>query len=201
MNLKNRIQRYLDIVFPEYNHIFKNWITPRSIATLKAFPLPIDVKDLTAQEVIEGWRNEGFKRAEGNTGINKANDLINQARYSVGSTVALEERRRELNRLIEEYEQSICRIQQINQEITTLLKNIPLLIEQMKSIKGLSVLYIAVILANAGLNLAESTSGKKKDQIVISKKGRRQLRKNLAVIGLVVNNPNLKTGTNITLRY
>lgn len=211
VNLKNRIQRCLDIVFPEYTHIFKEWTSPRSIATLKAFPLPEEVRNLTAQEVIEGWRNEGFKRAGGNTGINKANELIDEARRTVGSNVALEERKRELIRLVEEYERSISKIHQINQEITEHLQKIPLIVEQMKSIKGLSQLYIAVILANAGnlknykhgrqllsqagLNLAESTSGKKKGQIVISKRGRRQLRKYLylAVIGLVVNNPTFKS--------
>lgn len=173
--------------------------------------MPKEIRNLTAQEVIEGWRNEGFKRAGGNTGINKANELIDEARRSVGSAVALEERKRELIRLVEEYERSISRIQQINQEITEHLQKIPLIVEQMKSIKGLSQLYIAVILANAGdlrnykhgrqllsqagLNLAESTSGKKKGQIVISKRGRRQLRKYLylAVIGLVVNNPTFKS--------
>ena len=50
------------------------------------------------------------------------------------------------------------------------------------------------LMSLAGLNLAESTSGKKKGQIVISKRGRRQLRKYLylAVIGSVANNPAFK---------
>jgi len=211
VNLKNRIQRCLDIVFPEYTQIFKDWTCPRSIATLKAFPLPADVKNLTAQNVIEGWRKEGFKRAGGNTGKQKATDLINQARFSVGSTSALEERKKEISRLVEEYERSIAILNQIKQEMIILLQKIPMVVERMKSIKGLSPLYITVILANAGdlsqykhgkqflsqagLNLAESASGKKKGQIVISKRGRRQLRKYLylAVIGLVVNNPAFKS--------
>jgi transposase len=210
VNLKNRIQRCLDIVFPEYTRIFKDWTCPRSIATLKAFPLPSDLKKVSAEKVIEGWRREGFKRAGGNTGIQKAIELIDQASYSVGSTASLEERRRELTRLVKEYERSIGLMDQMNQEIEILLQTIPLVTEQMQSIKGLSPLFIAVILANAGdlsqykhgrqllsqagLNLAESTSGKKRGQIVISKRGRRQLRKYLylAVIGLVRNNSTFK---------
>jgi transposase len=211
VNLKNRIQRCLDIVFPEYTRIFKDWTCPRSIATLKSFPLPADVKNLTIHQVIEGWRGKGFKRAGGNTGFQKASELIDQARRSVGSTVTLRERRRELTRLVEEYERSISRINQMNEEMFALLQKIPLIMERMQSIKGLSPLFIAVILANAGdlskyehgrqllslagLNLAESMSGKKKGQIVISKRGRRQLRKYLylAMIGLVMNNPAFKS--------
>jgi transposase len=161
--------------------------------------------------VIEGWKKAGFQRAGGNTGIRKATELINQARQSIGNTDALEARKREISRLVEEYERTIARISQINQEMIILLKEIPLVVERMESIKGLSPLYIAVILANAGdlrqykhgrqflsqagLNLAESASGKKKGQIVISKRGRRQLRKYLylAVIGLVANNPAFKS--------
>lgn len=52
--------------------------------------------------------------------------------------------------MIEEYERSIARLNQINQEMITLLQKIPVVVERMKSIKGLSPLYIAVILANAG---------------------------------------------------
>jgi transposase len=211
VNLKNRLQRCLDITFPEYTRVYKEWTCPRSIATLKAFPLPTDINELTAQNVIEGWKKAGFQRAGGNTGIRKATDLINQSRQSVGNTDALEERKREISRLVEEYERTIARINQINQEMIIILQRIPLVVERMKSIKGLSPLYIAVILANAGdlsqykhgrqflsqagLNLAESTSGKKKGQIIISKRGRRQLRKYLylAVIGLVVNNPSFKS--------
>ena len=50
------------------------------------------------------------------------------------------------------------------------------------------------LLSLAGLNLAESNSGKKKGQIVISKRGRRQLRKYLylAVMGLTAHNPAFK---------
>jgi hypothetical protein len=150
VNLKNRLQRCLDITFPEYTRVYKEWTCPRSIATLKTFPLPTDINELTAQNVIEGWKKAGFQRAGGNTGIRKATDLINQARQSVGNTDALEERKREISRLVEEYERTIARINQINQEMIIILQRIPLVVERMKSIKGLSPLYIAVILANAG---------------------------------------------------
>lgn len=210
VKLKNRIHRCLDIVFPEYKSIFLDWTCPRSIATLKAFPLPLDIMALSVDQVIEGWRIEGFQRAGGNTGIHKAKELITMAKSSIGSTTSLKERKREIYRLIQEYEHTVELISQINEEITQLLKKIPYAIEYMQSIKGLSPLLIAAILANtgdlrkykdgrqilsqAGLNLVESTSGKKKGQIVLSKRGRRQLRKYLflAVIVLVKNNETFK---------
>jgi transposase len=77
----------------------------------------------------------------------------------------------------------------------------------MRSIKGMGPIFVAAILAGAGdlrqyahgrqllrkagLNLAESTSGKRKGQIVISKRGDSRLRKYLylATIQLIGINP------------
>jgi len=93
----------------------------------------------------------------------------------------------------------------VESEIQTLLGQVPP--KDLKPLKelGLGPFITAVILANtrslqkyehgrqvlamAGLDLCERTSGKCKGQIVLSKRGRRQLRKYLymAVIGLVAN--------------
>jgi transposase len=87
-----------------------------------------------------------------------------------------------------------------------LLGEIPL-VSQLRSVKGLGTIYIAAILSGAGdlkqyahgrqllrkagLNLAESMSGKRKGEIVISKRGDAKLRKYmyLATLTLVGTNP------------
>ena len=79
--------------------------------------------------------------------------------------------------------------------------------QQLRTIKGLGKIFTAAILAGtgdlrqyahgrqvmrkAGLNLAESSSGKRKGQIVLSKRGDSALRKYLylATVQLVWNNP------------
>ncbi|KRF43890.1 IS110 family transposase [Paenibacillus sp. Soil787] len=209
-NVSNRIVRWLDIHYPEFTTFFKEWDCPRGIATLKSFPLPSDLHSLTAEQVVDGWRKAGMQRAGGRLGLCKAVELMHLAHTTVGARETAEQARREIIRLLDEYERLTKRLEEMGQELSVLLQEIPQTMNLLSTIKGLSPLYIAVILANAGdlkryahgrqlmslagLNLAESTSGKKKGQIVISKRGRRQLRKYLylAVIGLVANNPAFK---------
>lgn len=208
-NIMNRLVRWMDIYFPEFRTVFKYWEQPRPMATLKEFPLPADIRERTAQEIVERWRAH-MKHAGGRTGLRKAEERIQSARCSVGDSHGAHEARQEVKRLIEDYERLTERLGEIEQQMATLLQDVPLAVEPLSSVKGLSLLYIAAILANAGdlrgyahgrqllslagLNLVESISGKKKGQIVISKRGRRQLRKYLylAVMSLIVHNPAFK---------
>jgi transposase len=205
VRMQNRIVRWLDIRFPEYASVFKDWTCPRSIATLKQFPSPLDLKGQSTAEVISGWRKY-MKRAGGSTGIQKAAELLSKAAQSVGEVVALNEAKQDLQRLLEEFERITGILHQIEQEIATLLGEIPFS-SQLRSIKGLGTIYIAAILAGAGdlkpyahgrqllrkagLNLAESMSGKRKGQIILSKRGDSTLRKYmyLATLTLVGTNP------------
>lgn len=215
-NIANRIIRWLDIHFPEFTRIFAEWHGTRALATLKEFPLPEDVRELTPQQVIEGWKKH-MKRSGGITGLGKAAELIHAARRSVGDSMASEEGRAEIGRLIAYYENLTETIQEFEEQVAALLNEIPEA-KLLSTIKGFSPTLIAVILANtgnlkqfdhghqvlslAGLNLAESTSGKRKGQIVISKCGRRQLRKYLylAMMLLVANNPTFKKWHNYNVQ-
>jgi transposase len=205
VRLQNRIIRWLDIRFPEYASVFKDWTCPRSIATLKVFPSPLDLKGQSTAEVITGWRTY-MQRAGGSTGIQKAAQLIAKASQSVGDTAALNEAKQDLQRLVEEYERIVSLLEQIELKIVALLGEIPIA-SQLRSIKGLGPIYTAAILSGAGdlkqyahgrqllrragLNLAESMSGKRKGEIVISKRGDAKLRKYmyLATLTLVGTNP------------
>ncbi|MGG3471623.1 transposase, partial [Neobacillus pocheonensis] len=191
VRLQNRIIRWLDIYFPEYASVFKDWTCPRSIATLKAFPSPTDLHGLSIESVITGWRAY-MQRAGGTTGRQKAAELLSKARYSVGETAALKEAKQDLQRLLDEFERITNILEQVERQLGTLLEGIPL-VSQLRSVKGLGTIYIAAILSGAGdlrqythgrqllrragLNLAESTSGKRKGEIVISKRGNAKLRK------------------------
>jgi transposase len=183
----------------------KDWTCPRSIATLKAFPLPSDLVGQSIEGVISGWRTY-MKRAGGTTGRQKAAELLAKARQSVGETAALREAKQDLKRLLDEFERISNILEQFERELGTVLEGIPL-VSQFRSIKGLSTIYIAAILSSAGdlrqyahgrqllrragLNLAESMSGKRKGEIVISKRGDAKLRKYmyLATLTLVGTNP------------
>ncbi|MDQ0887993.1 transposase [Paenibacillus sp. V4I9] len=205
VRLQNRIIRWIDIRFPEYFSVFKDWTCKRSLATLKEFPFPQDIESLSVSEVITAWRAH-MQRAGGSTGMQKAAQLISLAKRSVGDKTALNEANQDLHRLLQEFERIVEILNEIEKDIQKLLSEIPMA-DQLRSIKGLGSICTAAILSGAGdlrqyahgrqllrkagLNLAESTSGKRKGQIVLSKRGDATLRKYLylATIQLVGNNP------------
>lgn len=206
----NRLQTAIDHVFPEFRNVFKDWSCPRAIATLKAFPLPAELKDLTVEQVISGWREKGMQRSGGLRGRQHASLLLANACRSVGLSDTAPEMKRQIQRLVDMYEAIQTHIEVIEREIEDLLRQVPESALKPLQTIGLSPLFIAVVLANtgdlgcyehgrqvlalAGLSLAESTSGKRRGQIVLSKRGRRQLRKYLylAVVLLVANHPAFK---------
>ncbi|MFC0396326.1 hypothetical protein [Paenibacillus mendelii] len=77
-----------------------------------------------------------MQRAGGSTGIEKAAQLIAQAKRSVGERTAVEEARADLKRLIEEYERVTNMLEQIEKDIEALLTEIPMA-QQLRIIKGL----------------------------------------------------------------
>ncbi|MBA2944239.1 IS110 family transposase [Paenibacillus sp. CGMCC 1.16610] len=209
-SLKNRIIRLLDIHFPEFCRVFEDWTTVRSLASLKIFPMPADVKQLTPMEIVSLWREKGgMKRAGGRTGMEIAARLIAAARNSVGSNVGYLEARNDLKRLLEDYERLNERLREFEQELEELLEPLPE-VPLLRSLKGLSTLMISALLAGcgdlskyahgqqilsqAGLNLVNQSSGKHQGKVTISKRGRRQLRKYLyiAVLTLVNNHPSFQ---------
>lgn len=208
-SLGNRIIRWVDLYFPEFRQVFPNWTVLRSLASLRAFPLPSDLWNLSADDVIECWRKQGMKRPGGVSGKATAVQLLQAATRSIGETRVPEESRRDLQRLLDAYEQTIRLLGEIQQEVEALLNSIPLA-KQLRSMEGLGTITIAALLGcagdlryydhgrqllrRAGLNLAECTSGKFKGQIKLSKRRDGMLRKYffLGVLTLVRQNPDFK---------
>lgn len=210
-SIGNRLQMLLDQAFPEFRKVFKDWSCPRAMATLKMFPLPEDLIDLSIEQIIAGWYEAGMRRAGGTRGREAAACLRAAARNSVGITESLAELRREIKRTVRRYEMIAADKETVEAEIQTLLIQVPRADLKPLEELGLGPFIKAVILANtgslhnyehgrqvlalAGLNLCECTSGTRKGQIVMSKRGRRQLRKYLylAVVGLVANHSAFKS--------
>ncbi|MFM9282206.1 IS110 family RNA-guided transposase [Paenibacillus jiagnxiensis] len=209
VSLGNRIIRWIDLKFPEFRSVFPDRTVLRSLASLHAFPLPVDLQGLRADEVIEAWREQGMKRAGGVSGKEKAARLLLAAAHSIGDTQAPEETRRDLQRLLGAYEYVVKLLDEMQQEIEELLGRISMA-EQLRSIQGLGTITLAALLAcagdlrnyahgrqllrRAGLNLAERTSGKFKGQIKLSKRGDSMLRKYLylGMLALVNQHPDFK---------
>lgn len=206
--LRNRIVRWLDMYFPEFTQVFKEWDGTRALATLRAFPLPADVMQMDAEAIVQGWVAQGMKRAGGVSGKAKASSLLHAAARSIGKAAIGTEAHQEIRRLLEGYADVQERLGAIEQEFEGLLVTIPLT-EPLRSV-GLGSITIAYILGcagdlryyahgqqllrRAGLNLTERTSGKHKGQIKLSKRGDSTLRKVLflAVLQLVRHQPDFK---------
>ncbi len=189
--IENRIHRWLDIRFPEYRQAFKESTSTCSLATLR-FPTPSDLLQLTSEQIMEIW-GEYMSRPDGVRGKNKAMELQELARHSIGDSTTLEEDKWELRHLIDEYERVRQIISEADEMIKKLLPEIPCS-DLVRSV-GASIPATAAILTfggdlrklshrnqllrKAGLNLAERSSGKYKGQIKLTKRGNSLLRKHM----------------------
>lgn len=209
ISLSNRIVRWIDLYFPEFRQVFKEWTAARSLASLRSFPSPCDLQGLSVDEIIQGWGKQGMKRPGGVTGKMTAVRLLQAASRSIGDTRVPEEARRDLHRLLNAYTQTQHLLDSMQQEVEALLNDLPM-VKQLQSIRGLGTITIAALLGcagdlrhyahgrqlmrRAGLNLAECTSGKFKGQIKLSKRGDSMLRKYLflGMLTLVQQHPDFK---------
>lgn len=202
--LTNQLHRWLDIFFPEYISVFPEIGCPRSLATLREFPVPSDLAPLTPEHIVEAWGRH-LQRPGGARGLRKAVRLLECARQSVGQRIALEEARLELRHLLDAYERVQAILSEYHALAEELLRETPGA-EAVQSV-GLPVTLTAAVLGfggdlrqfehgnqllrKAGLNLAERDSGKHKGKIKLSKRGSSRLRKYLylAALYLVTQNP------------
>lgn len=184
---KIRVQNWLDRFFPEYSQVFAKWDGKASLITLREFPLPQEIVSLGAEEVLRRWKTQ-VKRA---VGIKRARKLVEHASVSIGITEGCAGAKIELSVLLDQYELYTKQLEEIMEEVQTLLERIPGT-KEMISIPGVGEVTLAGFLAEvgnledythpqqiirlAGLNLRENSSGKHKGKTTISKRGRARLR-------------------------
>jgi len=201
----NQINRWVDIVFPELRHVFKDVSCKGAIATLRLFPTPKEISSMTSLDIMAGWKSL-MKRQPG---PKKAHLLIKYAKSSIGTGQALDAYKLHLEQLLEEYDLAEKQLERVEQQVKEVLNKISCA-KKLLMMKGISEISLAGImgeagdlsgfshgnslLRHAGLHLAEASSGKWKGQIVLSKRGRSRLRRflYLATMSLVMNNPEFK---------
>ncbi|RLL39588.1 IS110 family transposase, partial [Oceanobacillus piezotolerans] len=175
----NQINRWVDIVFPELREVFKDVKGKGAIATLRLFPIPIELRSMKAEDIIDGWKTL-MKRQPG---LNKAKKLIQLAERTVGTAQALDAYKLHLEQLLEEFDLATSQLEKVEEEAKNALKKITFA-NKILGIKGITEITLGGIigeagdlskfahgnslLRHAGLNLAEASSGKWKGQIVIS---------------------------------
>ncbi|GLI51021.1 hypothetical protein TSYNTROOL_11070 [Tepidanaerobacter syntrophicus] len=186
-SIKNKVQRWLDIYFPEFLDVFSDWEGKTAIITLEKIGLPTKIASMTADEITAIWREE-VKRAVGNK---RAQKLIKAAASSVGIKEGLEMAEYEIRLLIREYREILAVMDELEKRLEEIVMTIPGAM-RMLEIKGVGIKTVAGFLAEvgdigrfnhpdqiiklAGLNLKENSSGNHKGQTTITKRGRSRLR-------------------------
>lgn len=205
MMTEGRIQNVIQRYFPEFFDVFGDWEGKTALYTLKLFPFPSDIKEMTPEMVLEKWKpfvQRGVR-------IKRAMELVETANKSIGIEVGLKFAKRELAYLIEQYELYKQQLTELDTELEAIVETLPGA-KQMMKIPGLGTVTVALFFAEvgdiskyshpqqsvnlAGLSLREHSSGKFKGQTKITKRGRKRLRRALylAIRPLDAHNPTFK---------
>lgn len=185
--IKNRIERWLKIYFPEYHEVFGDYEGIASMMVLEKSPLPKDVLNLGIEEINQMWRDQKVRAV----GIKRAVSLYHAAEKSIGATKGLEMARFEMQVLLEDYKRKKNQYESLMTLVEQLMGKITG-VDKLLKIKGIGTVTVAGFLAEvgdisrfdspkqiqklAGLALKENSSGKHKGKTSISKRGRKRLR-------------------------
>lgn len=199
--VKNAIIRWTDRYFPEFWTVFRD-LGKTALSVLEWTPFPADMVGRTAEELIEVYRqSEGLKCPQ----KAKIQALIDAAKDSIGVTEGTTMARFEIATLVRQYRQLEAEIAALDAELKALVQT-TMEYQWLKTVDGLGDATIIDLLAEigsfshyrdprqlvklAGLTLKENSSGQRKGQKRISKRGRKRLRSVLfrAVIPLIRHN-------------
>jgi transposase len=185
-SLSNQIVRWLDIHFPEFVTVFKNWRGKAAWIALRRFSTPERMAEAGAQEILLAWREEIKKPS-----LKRAQALCSAAEQSIGRTKGSVSAVMSLQNIMTEYELLMMQMEQVEEAMQESLIEIPHAAELL-AIKGVGMVAVAIFVSEigdirrfkdprqlikyAGLNLRANSSGKYKGQTTISKRGRSRLR-------------------------
>jgi transposase len=188
-SIYNRVVRWLDIRFPEFTTVFKDWRRNAALITLRSFPTPEKIMEMGVDKIVETWRKQ-MKRAS----LKRAERLVKAASRSVGRTSGKVASEASLQNLLAEYDLYCQQYDKQEQLMQNLLMQVPNA-NKLLDIKGVGLITAATFVGEvgdisrfqdprqiqklAGLNLVENSSGKHKGKTTISRRGRRRLRHSL----------------------
>ena len=189
VRLSNQIQGWLQKYFPEYFECYKDWDSASGLMVLQNAPLPRDIIKLGAGGINEIWRKAKVRAA----GIKRAMTLIEAAQNSVGLTGG-EAARLEIWILVTDYTAKAEQLKRLEEYLEEKVMEVPN-VEKLLAIKGVGLSTVTGFVAEvgdigrftdprqvqklAGLEITKISSGKRKGQPGISKRGRRKLRRTM----------------------
>ena len=205
ISISNQVTRWLDIHFPEFHTVFKDWRRQAALLTLRHYPTPEKMAVAGAVKIEETWKSSMKRTA----GLKRAQELVKIAETSVGRKIGLVAAEASLHNLLNEYDLYSQQYQQLEQLMMDLLMQVPNA-EKLLDIKGVGLITAATFVGEvgdirrfqdprqiqklAGFNLVENSSGKHKGKTRISRRGRKRLRHGLfmAMITILATNPEFR---------
>jgi transposase len=186
--LLNQLQQLVFLIFPEFKTVLKNMKGKTAQYILKRYSIPERIGTLSKEVLGEEMR----KRSMGKFGIKDAESLIGLARETVGIKEGLAGIFMDIRHILMQLEAEVRFILEIEAEMGATLERIPCSV-RLLSIKGLGTVSVAGLIGEvgdfskfstqseimklAGLDLYEISSGQRRGQRRISKRGRSLLRK------------------------
>ena len=179
----NRLRGVLDEYFPEYDQVFKDLLGKASMWVLRHCPFPQDVLQCDPEGLATC-----LKLATGDrVGMKRAKALIEAASVSVGVKVGIEGARKKLSSCLGEVDFYRRQLEAVEARMVELLEKLPEA-RLLMSIPGVGPVVAATVLGEvgdfrrfknwkqlrklSGYNLVAQSSGQKKGQSMISKRGR-----------------------------
>jgi transposase len=145
MIIEGRIQNVIQRYFPEFFDVFGDWKGKAALCTLRMFPFPSQIIDMTPEEVLAKWKIV----VQRGVGMKRATKLVETAKRSIGIKAGTKFSEREMSYLLDQYDLYNSQIEQLDREIEVLLENIPGA-EEMIAIPGLGSTTVAKIYAEVG---------------------------------------------------
>lgn len=177
VRLSNQIQGWIQKFFPEYFECYADWDSTSGLMLLREAPLPQDILKIGAGGINQIWRNAKVRAA----GIKRAQTLVEAARLEIWV-------------LVNDYILKAEQLKRLDEYLEEKVKEVPN-VEKLLAIKGVGMSTVIGFIAEvgdigrftdlkqiqklAGLEIVKKSSGKKKGQPRISKRGRRKLRRTM----------------------
>jgi len=205
VRLNNRMVRWLDVYFPEFTQVFKDWKGKTARVILELYPTPASIVAAGAEAIFDALRAHLQRRPARKT----VDKLVQAATESVGRKHGAKQAVHSLQQLLASYNLLDSQKQAVEAMMLELLKEIPAS-EYIMVIKGVGPVLTAIILSEigdiqrfsdprqiikyAGLSLRYNSSGTHKGKTTISKRGRRLLRHAVfrAVVSMLASNPEFR---------
>lgn len=191
----NRVQRHLDVVFPELRELFHKLFARTALWVIATVPTPQGVLSMGVETLAEELR----RVSRGQLGRPRAEALVSAAASSVGVQDAVGAHRLALTQLLAELEGILEQLTGVERAMAEALEQVPYA-GRLLSVPGLQVISVATLLGEVGdlrdyrhakqvlkmlgLDLVEDSSGKRKGHRHISRRGRRYARQILYMVAL-----------------